>query len=266
MNEEPANNPSIGMPNDGPPVKKNWFARHKIVTGIGAVVLISLVVNGLSGNDDPDKAPVAQVSESPSPSPTATSSLEPESEESAAPTPEAVEPEPEVETVQAPPPAPPEASYGPQPADQQAFLDAFEAGKASYENAGTELQRSVALTDRDAQMCAVSGQGNMTNWTGKILEIGANNDGLAHVKIQLSDGVKVQTWNNALSDLTDNTLIPQNAPFFSTLAGMSEGTLVTFVAQSVPSPSSCLTRSNLTDVFYAIDPNFIVRFSDIRPL
>ncbi|MFJ2661692.1 hypothetical protein [Arthrobacter koreensis] len=265
MNEEPANNQSAGTPSDTSVVKKSWFARHKVLTGIGVVVLLSLIVNGLSGTDDVEKAPVAQVSESPSPRATETTTSEPEPEVSATPTPMATVAQ-ATEQAPPPPPPPPAESYGPRPADQQAFLDTFEAGKAAYEAAGTELQRSVALTDRDAQMCAVSGQGSMTNWTGKILEIGANNDGLAHVKIELSEGVKVQTWNNAFSDLTDNTLIPQNAPFFSTLAGMSEGTLVTFAAQTVPSPSSCLTRSNLTDVFYAIDPNFIVRFSDIRPL
>lgn len=165
----------------------------------------------------------------------------------------------------APAPVAPEPSYGTYPPEEQAFIDAFQQGKAQYEGASTELQRSVALTDRDAAMCAVSNNGTMVNWVGEIVNIGANNDGLATVEIELADGVKIQTWNNAFSDSSDNTLIPPSAPFFSTLVGMSEGALVTFSADSVPSDTSCLKKANLTEAFYAIDPNFIVHFSDVRP-
>lgn len=112
-------------------------------------------------------------------------------------------------------------------------------------------------------MCAASANGSMINWTGKIVEIGANNDGLAHVTIEIAEGLKVQTWNNAFSDSMDNTLIPPSAPFFGTLTSLSEGALVNFSADSVASDASCLKGTNMTDVFYAVDPNFLVRISDV---
>ncbi|MBO0907771.1 hypothetical protein [Arthrobacter sunyaminii] len=159
----------------------------------------------------------------------------------------------------------PSTAYGTYPADEQAFIEAFVQGKSQYNKASTELQQSVALRERDAQMCAVSDNGRMTNWSGRIVEIGANSDGLAHVEIEIAGGVKVKTWNNAFSDLMDNTLIPTNAPFFETLTSLSEGDLVTFSAETVPDGESCLTKGNLTTAFYAIDPEFIVKVTDVRP-
>lgn len=229
---------------------------------LGALSLGAVMVLSGCGSDDTEA-----VAASPAASPSMTSSVTPSV------TPPAVvvssaPAEPAKESAPAPAPVPvapePQPAYGTYPPEEQAFLDAFQHGKAQYEGASTELQRSVALTDRDAAMCAASNNGTMANWVGKIVNIGANNDGLATVEIELSEGVKIQTWNNAFSDITDNTLIPSSAPFFSTLVGMTEGALVTFSADSVPSDTSCLKKANLTDAFYAIDPNFIVRFSDVR--
>lgn len=263
VKDEPRVNPGFG----GPPVqqvggvgqtKPNWFAQHKVLTAIGGVIVLAIFVNALSNGNDEEPVSAAVPSETPtaepSPEPTPTPS-EPESEMAS----------PNEAPTESSPPVEPPAGYGAYPADQQAFIDAFIQGKSRYDEASTELQRSVALTERDAQMCAVSGNGKMTNWSGKIVEIGANNDGLAHVEIEIADSVKVQTWNNAFSDLTDNTLIPTSAPFFGTLTALSEGDLVTFSAESVPEDTSCLKRANLTAAFYAIDPNFIVRVTDVRP-
>lgn len=237
-------------------------ARSRVIT-LGALALSASIA--LSGCGGDDSEPVAAASgtpttswepTTPTPTPTPSESVSvPTQQPSVAPAPPA-----------APAPAPaPQPAYGVYPADQQAFIDAFQQGKTRYEEASTELQMSVALTDRDAQMCAASSNGSMVNWSGKVVEIGANNDGLAHVKIEVAEGLKVQTWNNAFSDSTDNTLIPSSAPFFGTLSAMEEGTLVTFSADSVASDTSCLKGTNMTDTFYALDPNFVVRISDVRP-
>lgn len=233
-------------------------ARHRVIT-LGVLALSASIALSGCGGDDSEPAEAASNTPTMSWAPTTPTPTPTPSESVSVPAEEPV-------VAPAPPVAPaPQPAYGAYPADQQAFIDAFQQGKTRYEEASTELQMSVALTDRDAQMCAVSSNGSMVNWTGKVVEIGANNDGFAHVAIELADGVKVQTWNNAFSDSMDNTLIPPSAPFFGTLTAMEEGTLVTFSAESVASDSSCLKGTNMTDTFYAIDPNFVVRMSDVRP-
>jgi hypothetical protein len=143
-------------------------------------------------------------------------------------------------------------------------LQIIESAKEKIDAAETELQESVALRQRDNDLCAVLNGRTAKNWTGKITEVGANGEGKAHVEIELSDSVRVKTWNNAFSDLSDNTLIPPSASFFDNLVAMSEGTVVEWSGKFLSGKDFCLKKANLTNVFYAIDPQFIVKFSDIR--
>lgn len=156
------------------------------------------------------------------------------------------------------------SEFGNHPENQNKFLQIIESAKEKIDAAETELQESVALRQRDNDLCAVLNGRTAKNWTGKITEVGANGEGKAHVEIELSDSVRVKTWNNAFSDLSDNTLIPPSASFFDNLVAMSEGTVVEWSGKFLSGKDFCLKKANLTNVFYAIDPQFIVKFSDIR--
>lgn len=50
----------VFQPPQAPAPKKNWFARHKILTVIGAIILLIILVNALGGgSDDPATQPAA---------------------------------------------------------------------------------------------------------------------------------------------------------------------------------------------------------------
>lgn len=156
------------------------------------------------------------------------------------------------------------SEYGNYPVDQREFLRIIEEAKDVIDAAETELQESVALRQRDKDLCGVLNGRTAKNWTGKITEVGANGEGKAHVEIELSDRVRVKTWNNSFSDLYDNTLIPPSSTFFDNLVAMSEDTVVIWSGRFLSGEDFCLKKANLTNVFYAIDPQFIVKFSDIK--
>jgi hypothetical protein len=96
-----------------------------------------------------------------------------------------------------------------------------------------------------------------------IDNVGANGEGKAYVEIKLADNVKVKTWNNAFSDSGDGTLIPETSKFFNSLVALKKGDLVTFSATFLRGDNFCLKKANLTQTFYAIDPGFIVRFTNV---
>ena len=162
-----------------------------------------------------------------------------------------------------PEPAPePAAPYGlPYPATQAAVVQIIQDTVAELDSASTELQRSAAITNRDAAICAATG-GTMENWVGEIIEIGANGDGFAHIRVEIADNTVVQTWNNAFSDYSDDTLI-QPGPVFDALLPLEESTLITFSGQFVGEDGSCVKGSNLTETFYGLDPNFIAQFTAV---
>jgi len=153
--------------------------------------------------------------------------------------------------------------FGDYPADQAAFVKIVEEAKGTIDAAETDLQESVALRARDKQLCALLTGNKATNWTGIVNNVGANGEGKAYVYIEIADKVKVMTWNNAFSDISDDTLIPTSSKFFDKLVAMKKGDLVTFSATLLKSSNSCLKKGNLTEFFYGQRPEFIARFSDV---
>lgn len=154
--------------------------------------------------------------------------------------------------------------YGNYPSAQKDFIRIVEEARGKIDDAETELQESVALRQRDKDLCAVLDGRTATNWTGKITKVGANGEGKAHVEIELADDIRVMTWNNAFSDINDNTLISPNASFFDDLVAMPEDTTVTWSGRFLAGNNFCLKKANLTNLFYGKDPQFIVRFTDIK--
>jgi hypothetical protein len=214
-----------------------WFKKKKIM--IPLILLVVVIAASSSGS-----------SENSSESGSTSSSTS--SEQAAEP----VEEEPVEEE-------PVGGEFGNYPPSQLKFVKVIEEARNKIDAAETDLQESVALRKRDKDLCAILGNYTATNWTGVIDSVGANGEGKAHVEIKIADNVKIKTWSNAFSDLGDNTLIPSSSKFFDNLVALKDGDPVTFSATFLRGDNFCLKKANLTQTFYAIDPGFIVRFTNI---
>jgi len=219
---------------EGAAIPTPWFKKKRIMIPVGFLVLAML--SSVFGSS----------------SETSTSSST-----SSASSSESAEPEEPVEVE------PVGGRYGDYPAAQLKFVQTVDKAKTAIRDAETDLQESVALRARDKALCAILGKNNATNWTGLIGRIGANGEGKAYVTVDIGDDMKVSTWNNALSDFMDDTLIPTTSSFFDDLVALKKGDPVTFSGTFLSSSDSCLKKSNLTDLFYGRDPDFVFRFSDV---
>jgi hypothetical protein len=215
-----------------------WYKKKKIMIPLALLVFFVAIANSSSDSETESSAESAVSS-------TADQS---QADQSA-------QPEPVVEE---------ESEYGIYPKDQKEFIDVIVAAKTAIEDAETDLQESVALRKRDEDLCKILSSNSAKNWVGVIKTVGANGEGKAYVEIELADNVRVKTWNNAFSDLNDNTLIPTTASFFDRLVALTEDAKVIWSAKFLSEDDSCLKKANLTDVFYGIDPQFVVRFTDIK--
>jgi hypothetical protein len=220
-----------------PSSKLPWWKNKKIVIPLA---LLFIIAAASSGGDSEESSSTTQ---------SATES----GTESAAPvaSPEPVEEEPIG------------GEFGNYPEVQAKFVSIIETAKNEINDSETDLQRNVALRDRDKSLCATLSGNKASNWTGVVRNVGANGEGKAYVEIEIADRIKVKTWNNAFSDISDNTLISTSSSFFDNLVSMNKGDLVTFSGTFLKSSNSCLKRSNLTEVFYGISPEFVVRFSNV---
>jgi hypothetical protein len=101
------------------------------------------------------------------------------------------------------------------------------------------LQYGVALTRRNKSLCKIVGGGKVQGWTGKISTLDSNGDGFGVLAIEISDGAAVGTWNNALSDFEDDTLIkPGN--LLDKLSTLEEGQNVEFSGRFVKQSGACV--------------------------
>lgn len=226
--KEPELTPSENIP---------WFKKKKIIIPL---ILLVVVIGASSSGSSKDSSKTEKAT----PSASSEKAVEPVAEEPVKEEPAGGE-------------------YGNYPAAQAKFIKVIEVAKDKIDAAETDLQESVALRTRDKDLCAILGNYTATNWTGVIDNVGANGEGKAYVEIKLADNVKVKTWNNAFSDSGDGTLIPETSKFFNSLVALKKGDLVTFSATFLRGDNFCLKKANLTQTFYAIDPGFIVRFTNV---
>lgn len=258
---------------------KPWFKKWWV--WVLGVLVLGAIINGLG--EDPVAETAAPVSQSAAPETTqeetapaedptetateaTTEAASPSETPPAETTEEATTPEEApAETTEAEPTSEADSEFGTYPESQAAFISGVEAAAEAYDAAETELQMSKVLRDRDKDLLATIGGSGVTEWVGVIDEVGANGEGKAHVTIEIGDDIKVKTWNNAFSDLMDETLIPESSPLFDALLTMKRGDKVTFSGEFVEGSDTPLSTTNITEVFSAISPEFLFRFSAIAP-
>ncbi len=150
------------------------------------------------------------------------------------------------------------------PEIQKQFIAIIEDGRKKIGDSKTDLQKASALRDRDKALCAILSSYSATDWIGEIEEIGANGEGKAHVSITIADDIKVKTWNNAFSDLFDDTLIPESSPVFAQVLPLEDGNKIKFSAKFLRGRDTCLKQGNLTDFYYGREPEFIVQITNVE--
>lgn len=186
-----------------------------------------------AGADEPSGEPVAEETSTPEPVPSA----EPVTEE-------------------------PAGEYGTYPAAQTQFIEIVQNAAEQYSVVETDLQRSEVVRKRNADICSAVGA-EFRDWVGVVHGIGANGDGHAWIEVEIAPSIRINTWNNAFSDIGDDTLIPPGSPMFDRLVAMTEGQKVVVSGRILSDGDSCVKTSNMTEYFTATDPQFIARFSDV---
>jgi hypothetical protein len=243
-----------------------WYEKKRFIIPL---VLLALVILGAIG-DDGDGPAVAD------PAPTAASAVASDTraprvrEEQEAtredPADDAAEAEP-VEPAEPRQAAPAESAdaYGDQPPGQSDFVAAVVTAQAEAREADNDLQKGGAKATRDQAICALPQA--VEGWTGVVTTIDANSEGLGILAIEIADDVNVKTWNNALSDFMDDTLIDPSSPVFASALALKRGDVIRFSGTFVEDSSEgeCIREASLSLNGKLTKPSFIFRFSEVSP-
>lgn len=147
---------------------------------------------------------------------------------------------------------------------QDTFVEAVRRFKAAYGSAPNDMLKGATRPARGRELCAVLPGGRVSGWTGEIVRLSSNNEGKGVVSIRLAEGVLMKTWNNALSDLGDRTLIETSSPLFARVAVLAVGQKVRFSGDLVRDDLDCFKEGSLSVGGAMTEPEFIIRFTDIQ--
>lgn len=160
----------------------------------------------------------------------------------------------------------PAAPSVPLPSDQARFIAAITQARSQFTSAPNELAAGGMRNVRQQTICsALQGQ-SASGWIGKIAYLSTNGDGKGVITVELAPGLHVSTWNNAISDFSDKTLIDPDTQFFRSLVTMKRGDTVRFSGGFFPSNLDCVGEQSVTIAGSMRSPVFTMRFSSIRKL
>jgi hypothetical protein len=149
---------------------------------------------------------------------------------------------------------------------EAALIEAVKAAMKQYEDGQNDMQKGASRPIRARAICAALPDLRAHDWTGTIDTLDTNGEGKGVLSIRLDDNVHVETWNNALSDVVDKTLIDPASPLFEVASKMHKGQRVRFSGIFPASETDCIEEHSLTLTGSITDPAFVVRFEALTPL
>jgi hypothetical protein len=150
------------------------------------------------------------------------------------------------------------------PETQRAVAEVVSRYRDAYGAAPNELLKSQVRTTRAAALKEALPSLVVSNWQGRITDIGTTGDGQASVSIEIGPKVWVKTWNNSFSDISDHTLIPQSSPVYKVLSQKAKGDQVEFSGRLVPGGHDFIKETSMTEEGSMDEPEFLIKLSDVK--
>jgi hypothetical protein len=150
------------------------------------------------------------------------------------------------------------------PTEEKEFIRAVQDARTAFHQAANELAQGGTRSERKSAICRSLTGLSVSGWVGRIHKLGSNGDGKGVLEISLADDVRAETWNNDLSDISDNTLIDPTSSLFHTLSQMKEGDEVVFSGSFLPSDLDCVREPSVTLEGSMTDPEFVFRFARVE--
>jgi len=150
------------------------------------------------------------------------------------------------------------------PVPEQEFIRAVQDGRTAFQMAPNEMAQGGTRSARRLAICQSLSGLSVFGWSGQVRKLGSNSDGKGVLEISLADSVRVETWNNDLSDISDSTLIDPTSSLFAGLSKMKDGDEVVFSGTFLPSDLDCARESSMTLEGSMTDPEFVFRFTSVE--
>lgn len=152
------------------------------------------------------------------------------------------------------------------PPSEEAIIQAVAAAIRVYDTGENDMQKGASRPSRARAICAAVPDRYARDWLGIVEKLSTNSEGKGVLYVSIAPGVHVKTWNNALSDTFDNTLIDPESGIFQAASRLKEGQKVRFSGAFPNSDVDCIRESSMTLSGSIREPEFIMRFQSISPI
>jgi hypothetical protein len=114
-------------------------------------------------------------------------------------------------------------------------------------------------------LCNEFSRAEVSGWVGQIETLTTNNDGRRVMSVAIGNKIYLKTWNDAVSDVGDGTLIKPGSALYEKALKLRTGERVAFSGRLFREAGSkdCFRESRPTMDGSMMEPEFIFRFSDI---
>ena len=155
------------------------------------------------------------------------------------------------------------------PADERAFCDVVSSYGQQYKQAESSDENQIKLSQlrmarRQALVAAIA-RPSVHAWVGELGSLETSGDGTASFSVKLPCGVKIETWNNGLSDISDHTMVAPTSQLYNQLAALKEGDRVKVSGVLVRGGQDGFKESSVSEQGSMEDPEFVFRFSEVGP-
>jgi hypothetical protein len=164
-----------------------------------------------------------------------------------------------------PAPAVTDSRYGNLTSAQVAMTSLIVDYQSKYDAAENDLQQGNVRLERDEAICSAIGGSKVSGWSGVIDDLGATSEGYAYLKIAFGKNITLETWNNEFSDIFDDTLVERGTALYDILLNLKKGQVVTFSGEFIEGDGACLDTKNLSEYYAVNSPEFVFKFSSVKP-
>jgi len=151
------------------------------------------------------------------------------------------------------------------PADQNEFVAVVEKHRSMLSGAKNNIVKKEVRNARASALMEADVAQFVGGWIGEVSSIDvAGDDGVFSVEV--GDDIRITTWNNELSDISDETLIKRGSEPYISLMNLSRGDKVRIAGEFLPSEEDYFKEVSLTLDGAMQDPEFLFRFKSITPV
>src|SRR5262249_12395097 len=155
------------------------------------------------------------------------------------------------------------ASAADMPARQQQFLSIISDFAQKYETAPNDVakdaprQQRALRQQRARAICGIMNHLTVTNWVGTVNTLPGTNQGRGVLAVSLDKRSTIETWNK--------TLIKPRTAVHDAAIQLSPGQTIVFSGSFFRAKGDCITERSPTLRQAMTQPNWIMRFSAIKP-